>query len=869
MDINQLSKALAATLDPNQQKAAEAFLSQMEQSNFAEYLKALATILADPAQAPATTRSAGLILKNAFFDSRSEQAKNAKYAKWNQMVQDQYKLYIKNAVLSALLSPIPDARKSAAQVVAALGVLEISEKRWPEMIPALYTNATNPQLADDVKVHTLEAMGYLCESLNPAFVTEELTNNLLTAIVDNVKVGKPDVIRHAAITALFNTLEFADANMQRSNERDFIVMNICECARATSADVKCTAFDCMVQLAELYYKFLSPQYMEAFYNLTLGAVQAAGSSQDPDNERVALHAIEFWSALCEVEADLHERDDPDQPCKHFIRSALPSLVQLITTVCLTKQDDDLTDDPELNIAMAGGTLLGLISQCEPGHILPVVMPFVQANLPLMGQDKWRQREAGLMAFGKCLEGPDSTALAPVIREGMDFFLSLLDPAKESVPQVRDTAAFVIATVCEMHHTTIEDFLPKIVPALVQVLHGPVAVVAAKHALAIKFLAQSYRDDADLPTNRLSPHIQVLLPKLIEASQRKDWEEGDLRAECFEAVNAIVESSAQDGLPIIYSLLDEIVRQLVLALSVRVETSEQRDEVSGMVQYCCGTLLVIVQKLKLGVQSYADQIMNLMLQILIHMHNGIALMDAHLVVGAMAVALGDRFKNYYKAVLPHVVRALQNREEYQTCQTATELISDFARAVGLFMVDDCDGIMQILLANVADPNLNQTVKPTTISAFGDIAFAIGDRFEPYAERVLLVLEAAIQLQVDKDDYDQVEYLNEIREAVLETYTSLLHTFGQKSYNLFAKRLDLILHSLAAISREVALEDDQVSADVQKNSVGLLGDLCKYVGNDAKLKIRSGMAVFQPLLQSSSESEDDDMRDAAKYCMRMLQ
>jgi len=882
MDLTTLTNALVATLQPATQKQSEDFLGRAEVENFPEYLKALATILADPSRPPLALRVAGVILKNAFFDSRSEQARIRKYHIWNTMVDESLRQYIRECVLRGLVSPVEEARKSAAQVVGALGVLELGEKRWPEMISTLCQNATSPQIVDAIKVSTLEAMGYLCETLDPSLVNEQLTNALLTAIVENMKTNKVDSVRLSAITALLNTLDFASVNMNRQNERDYIVASICECARAPKFEIRCVAFDCLRKIVERYYSLLSNEYIEALYHLTATSVKAAGTLNNPsqrDDEQVALHAIEVWCTLCEQEIDLvlemresqNNGDEmpPERQSKKFIQRALVGLVEMITTVCLTKQSEELTDDEdEWNLSMSGGTLLGLIAQCEGDSILKVVMPFVQKNLPVIGKENWRFREAGLMAFGKVLDGPDSSELAPWIREGIEFFLPLLDPEREPVPQVRDTAAWAVGCICEFHVETIHEFLPRIVLQLMMGLRDPIALVAATNAEAILKLALSFSDDAEKPSNKLSPFLSHMLPKLMETTARPDWEEGELRGGCFEAINAVVVSCALDGYPIIASLLDEVLRKLTVALSANIQNQQQKDEVNNMIQYCCGTLLVIVQKLRSQLSAQQQTIMALLFRIL-ETHNGVALMDAHMVIGAVARALGLGFRVYYKNLIPYILRGLENSEDYQVCQTATELVSDISNAIHEAVFDDSRPLMTLLLQNLANQEINKVVKPTTISAIGDMALALNEKYEPYADAVLNVLASASMYTVPKDDQDMVDYLNELRESILDAYTSILQALGPAAAaRQIAPRLDDILNFLVMIARDVEYEEGFVTESVVKGAVGVLGDLCKVLGPAAQHKIKSAISVFGNMVEICINSEDADTNEVGLYFKRLV-
>lgn len=55
--------------------------------------------------------------------------------------------------------------KSAATCVAAIAVIEIPAKMWPELIEALTKNAISDQL--NVRLASLLTLGFICEDIDP------------------------------------------------------------------------------------------------------------------------------------------------------------------------------------------------------------------------------------------------------------------------------------------------------------------------------------------------------------------------------------------------------------------------------------------------------------------------------------------------------------------------------------------------------------------------------------------------------------------------------------------------------------------------------------------------------------------------------
>ena len=69
----------------------------------------------------------------------------------------------------ALHSPVQKVGRVAAQAVAAIAAVELPQGQWPELIEILLgfvNNAANTPL----RISTLNAIGYICESIVRAFV---------------------------------------------------------------------------------------------------------------------------------------------------------------------------------------------------------------------------------------------------------------------------------------------------------------------------------------------------------------------------------------------------------------------------------------------------------------------------------------------------------------------------------------------------------------------------------------------------------------------------------------------------------------------------------------------------------------------------
>ena len=107
-----------------------------------------------------------------------------------------------------------------------------------------------------------------------------------------------------------------------------------------------------------------------------------------------------------------------------------------------------------------------------------------------------------------------------------------------------------------------------------------------------------------------------------------------------------------------------------------------------------------------------------------------------------------------------------------CHAAVGLVGDICRAFSNRVLAWSDEVMEVLLSNLGDNSVHRSVKPQILSVFGDMALATGPEFRKYLDHVLQTLMQASQAQVDRSDYDMIDYLNELREGCLEAYTGII-------------------------------------------------------------------------------------------------
>lgn len=76
-----------------------------------------------------------------------------------------------------------------------------------------------------------------------------------------------------------------------------------------------------------------------------------------------------------------------------------------------------------------------------------------------------------------------------------------------------------------------------------------------------------------------------------------------------------------------------------------------------------------------------------------------------------------------------------------CQVTVGVLGDVCRAIEEQIAPYTENIMRILLRNLESNDVQRNIKPQILSAFGDMALAIGDRFEVCLPPCLHMLQSA--------------------------------------------------------------------------------------------------------------------------------
>lgn len=855
--MTSLTELLLATQDASKCAAAEAQIRQAEQASVDQYFTALATELATPAKPQIARQLSGLLLKNGLSSKDPARDKELK-SRWTTLPVPT-RNHVKEATTSALIAPELDVGKAAAQVLAKIGAIEVPTGEWDGLVPLLLQHVTNEDPRG--RQIALVTLGYLCEELvvlqeDGLTINEAISNNILTAVVQGMKT-EDVTTKFEATCAFYHAVVLAQRNFRNPVEQQVImevVCNTCICKGSEMVQIK--AFECLVQIATEYYDFLMP-YMNAIGPLTWNTIK--GSS-----EKVAIPAMEFWSTVCDEEiylADLTAFNQAgERKSLNLIKQALTHLVPLLTETLTRRQDEE--DDDTWNLAMAAGTCLGLVAQVVQDDCVDLVLQFVQANF---ANPDWKYREAAVLAYGSIMEGPSSEKMRPLV---MQSYQSLVVALNDQSVAVRDTISWTLGRIVQFHPTIVP--VRELMPVLSEKLRD-VPRVAANICWVVQVIAESQpgapigQVGQSPSTTALSESFTDVAQRLLEVVARHDADERQLRMAGYSALSTLVIRSGADCAPHMEVLVQEMLRHLMDSF----KNVDRECELQGFI---CGVLTALVQRLREKILRVADQVMEGAVRVITayqQVKGGALVMheEALLLVAAVANSVGANFERFMPVFATHLRVGLQNYDDVQVCLVATGVVGDLCRALEGKIITYCDTIMEILYVNLQNSVVDRKIKAAIMSCFGDVALAISGEFEKYFNAVMQMLQEASLTRLSHGpayNEEWVEYLNSLREGVLEAYTGIIHGLRDANkLHLFKAHVNGVLEFVKAVS-----EEPSPSEPVMKAALGVVGDLVFVF--QAELTTHIIHAPFlKNLVEYSARCEDPVIRRNGTWLQSLLQ
>jgi importin subunit beta-1 len=225
-------------------------------------------------------------------------------------------------------------------------------------------------------------------------------------------------------------------------------------------------------------------------------------------------------------------------------------------------------------------------------------------------------------------------------------------------------------------------------------------------------------------------------------------------------------------------------------------------------------------------------------------NPVAEAECFVLFSAVANCAEGNFVRYMQVIEPHLLKALGDAENYHVCCVAIGLVGDISRAIEKQLMNNglCDKIVKALLELLENENLDRSVKPPVLGAFGDIGLGIGSEVNRYLMPIMSMMVQASQAVYDPNDVDEdtIDFFMEMRQYILETYCGILQ--GLSDENGSPQPFLPYLQSIFQFFKLIA-HDSNSTTKCFVNVSCLIGDIIMCFPNETKTLARQDQQLQQ--------------------------
>ena len=525
------------------------------------------------------------------------------------------------------------------------------------------------------------------------------------------------------------------------------------------------------------------------------------------NESVALQAIEFWSTVCDEEIDLmseaaevslvnYKREQwaaadvqaasyGETPALEPLGFARDALAQILPTLLelLTQQEED-EDEEDWTKAMAAAACLELLAQNVGDPVVPTVVQFVEANIR---SQQWQQREAAVMAFGAVLEGPDATVLGPLVNQALGALIQMLstDPSVA----VQDTVAWTLSKITEAVLEVIDPnvHLQAMVGSLIEGLNKTPRIsnscCSALGNLVTQLSGGGLGEDTP-ESSIMSQFYPDILTSLMRLSD-KPTNDNNSRSAAYQTISAFCSSASKDRFQVVHEVAMEMInrQERYLAAQNQLVGADDRQNWNNVQSSICTVIQAAVHRTPQSLLPLSDRIMTNLANIIQSPNRGAGVVeDAFSVVGELAGSLESGFVKYIEPFSGFLYAALEALDDSHVTQAGVYLVSDISRSVNEAMTPYAEQLLQHIVNILRSPVVSRDVKPSAITAIGEIAMAIGSGFVPYLGLIMEILSQAGATSAQSNDIAMVEFVWTMRESIVDAFIGIMNglKIGDRKY-----------------------------------------------------------------------------------------
>lgn len=767
---------------------------------------------------------------------------------WGNIEENQRK-EIKNNLLSVLIYPNDQIRNTAADTISIIYEIEFESGAWEDLVPTLAKNSSNQDI--EIKKSAIYCLGQICDKMKDKQITFStgFLENILMAICVGMDDNEPENIKQISIKAFHDSLGFLQPMLQNKDFRSYCIKLLLKRLVDNSPDVIVTAVQCMMDYVKIYYDTLE----ECLENIWLNISQYINAVPE-----VAIPAIEVFTIIAQEDKERANEGGKSNAYQQkqfldFTSKWDNGLVELLYKNLQDSSKYEDNEDGSLGIIASTRSCLVAIAGAVKNKFLDYNRDFVGK---LILSTNILDKRAALIAYSCMLEGPSYENLEGLLTTALPIIAGFLANDNEN-PYVRIEAAFALEATAEWVPAVYlqETLFMELLQILTKSIEFP-PQISIHIAKLWHFLGE------ELTKREAKIDLSVLIDTLLINAFRDDI------AEIKDGFYLLIDHSLLAVMTLLRTIQssqkqEEYVGKLVEALK---NTGNIKGERQTLIQQgifsCLQTLLyrMYFQHEPAMIAEIYDIIMQLF-----NAANDVTPDGIH-VLGAIAVCLGQGFVKYSKQALPYIGRGLQNSSQAELFLASLGAVTEISRACPQEIAGNLPDILNLLMGLLNNQGFDKNIKLTIIVAIGDISLGCTDLMAPYAQGLMEIYQMAMtaaEVIPQAGQSDLQDYLEQLREHVLESFIAFMHSIGEtSSRDVLLKNMQGIVNFLAT----TCTQQYNPTREYIKNALALVADLGYMFKGDVARFVKSDLT--SNLIQVLSKFQNAEYEQIINYAKTII-
>ena len=779
---------------------------------------------------------------------------------WNSFSTEQQTL-IKNFLLGSLASEKNAIKKGCSLAIAGMAKIEIP-KGW-NIIEVLCKAAIHENI--NYKITALITIQNIIDFMGNKLKKHE-KQQILGSLTTDLSTNEKLEVINEAIIGYYKIIPFIEENFKNGKERNFMINLLINLLEPNYIN--------RVNLNEIIQKniLITLIYIAKYYTLYLqndftNIANMSFRYFNCNNKILSTTSIELWSTVLDTEIDL-KNNMISSNFQDNLNDSILRVIQARDSLIINDEDEWTPTKASVillsSLCCAGNIkiierMLKFVAECLNSNL---VNKFDKEKENMTKEEKVKAliiKENAFLIYRGILFSKDIDE--DIIANSLErIIIELKD--NSNIP-IANSIALCLAVICKVHFNIINETQKKFDNFIVEIIkilefHLNNKIILNSLCLSVKHILRNAYP------KYFNNHLGNILSILIKIAYDKNSYNKDLN---------ITETSMFFIGKLIEICQDTIENKKIIQiffsdLYTRLQNSLNPNNFSGKDEQICyqNCLLSLIvscggefQKIQMN-ETQITCVFNLIDQCL--QKRGCLFEEAILALGSLSFYGWDLFSHINNNVMKYILFSLEERQDYQLCYQGLLAADDIIRSVGKENISIIPNIVEKIQKIINDSNIPRGLRIKCFALYSDI-FMIDDKSNlAYLKEVLQLIVDGMSTSIkppSKDmDEETLEYLNELREKVVELLTGVfmfLSTHNQT--NIFSQYIDGFVKYLSKIVEP----EFKCKLDLIFEICGLLGDLYKHFSGsvDLYLSPNSLKIIFDRL----EESPNPDHKEILNY------